>query len=129
LVALFFFASTDRFSLWLYQVEAEIANLSEQAAKKELSYSDFLDELLALEVHSKTEKHLTNARQLSGTPPKCLLVPIDQGAQTLVMVRLSENPPRVTERGRKQVHPLGLSPIHSVVCPKSTCACSPGPVS
>jgi DNA replication protein DnaC len=45
--------------LRLYQVEAELASLLEQAAKKDLSYSDFLDELLALEVRSKTEKHLT----------------------------------------------------------------------
>ena len=45
--------------LSLYQVEAELATLLEQAAKKDLAYSDFLDELLALEVRSKTEKHLS----------------------------------------------------------------------
>jgi DNA replication protein DnaC len=45
--------------LKLYQVETELATLLEQASKKELSYSDFLDELLALEVQSKTQKHLT----------------------------------------------------------------------
>ncbi|MFQ5793233.1 MAG: ATP-binding protein, partial [Acidobacteriota bacterium] len=45
--------------LRLYQVEAELPNLLEQAAKKEASYSDFLDEILALEVQSKSQKHLT----------------------------------------------------------------------
>jgi len=45
--------------LRLYQVEAELSGLLEQAAKKDMSYSDFLDELLGLEVRSKTEKHLT----------------------------------------------------------------------
>lgn len=45
--------------LRLYQVEAELPTLLEQAAKKELSYSDFLDDLLAVEIRSKSEKHLT----------------------------------------------------------------------
>lgn len=45
--------------LRLYQVETELSTLLEQAAKKDVSYSDFLDELLALEVRSKTQKHLT----------------------------------------------------------------------
>ena len=52
--------------LRLYQVEKEPAALSGRegtyrtpgtGAKRELSYADFLDELLALEVGSKTEKH------------------------------------------------------------------------
>jgi len=41
----------------LYQVEKELTARLEQAAKSELSYADFLDQLLALEVGSKTEKH------------------------------------------------------------------------
>lgn len=45
--------------LKLYQVQAELPTLLEQAAKKEIPYSDFLDEILSLEVRSKTEKHLT----------------------------------------------------------------------
>jgi DNA replication protein DnaC len=52
--------------LRLYEVEKELTARLEQAAKRELSYADFLDELLALEVGSKTEKHhqmrLTMAR-------------------------------------------------------------------
>jgi len=44
--------------LRLYRVEAELATLLEQAAKRELAYSDFLDELLALEIRAKSEKHL-----------------------------------------------------------------------
>ncbi len=43
--------------LRLYQVEQELTARLEQAAKKELSYADFLDELLALEVGSKTANH------------------------------------------------------------------------
>src|SRR5919108_938523 len=43
--------------LRLYQVEQELTARLEQAAKRELSYADFLDELLALEVGSKTAKH------------------------------------------------------------------------
>ncbi|HSF59792.1 MAG TPA: IS21-like element helper ATPase IstB [Candidatus Binatia bacterium] len=45
--------------LRLYKLEAEISGLLEQAAKKDISYSDLLDELLGLEVRSKSEKHLT----------------------------------------------------------------------
>ena len=44
--------------LRLYRVEAELATLLEQAAKKDVSYSDFLDEVLGLELRSKQEKHL-----------------------------------------------------------------------
>jgi DNA replication protein DnaC len=43
--------------LRLYQVEHELTARLEQAAKKEISYADFLDELLALEVGSKAQKH------------------------------------------------------------------------
>lgn len=44
--------------LRLHRVEAELATLLEQAAKRETSYADFLDEVLALEIRSKQEKHL-----------------------------------------------------------------------
>lgn len=44
--------------LRLYQIEAELPTLLEQAAKQEQAYSDFLDELLAREVGAKREKHL-----------------------------------------------------------------------
>src|ERR1700751_276814 len=43
--------------LRLYQVENELTARLEQAAKKEVSYADFLDELLVLEVGSKAQKH------------------------------------------------------------------------
>ena len=43
--------------LRLFQVEQELTARLEQAAKRELSYADFLDELLALEVSAKTAKH------------------------------------------------------------------------
>jgi DNA replication protein DnaC len=44
--------------LRLYRLEAELTTLLEQAAKRELGYADFLDELLGLEIRSKAEKHL-----------------------------------------------------------------------
>ena len=43
--------------LRLFQVAQELTARLEQAAKRELSYADFLDELLALEVSAKTQKH------------------------------------------------------------------------
>jgi len=43
--------------LRLYQVEQELSTRLEQAAKQELSYADFLDQLLAGEIDSKTYKH------------------------------------------------------------------------
>ena len=43
--------------LRLFQVAQELTARLEQAAKRELSYADFLDELLALEVGAKTAKH------------------------------------------------------------------------
>src|SRR5271168_3301262 len=43
--------------LRLYQIAQELTTRLEQAAKKELSYADFLDQLLAGEVDAKTHKH------------------------------------------------------------------------
>ena len=43
--------------LRLYQIEQELTTRLEQAAKKELSYADFLDQLFACEVDAKTYKH------------------------------------------------------------------------
>jgi DNA replication protein DnaC len=43
--------------LRLYQVEQELPARLEQAAKQELSYADFLDQLLAGEIDSKTYQH------------------------------------------------------------------------
>jgi DNA replication protein DnaC len=44
--------------LRLHRVGPELATLLEQAAKREVSYADFLDDVLTLEVQSKHEKHL-----------------------------------------------------------------------
>jgi DNA replication protein DnaC len=44
--------------LRLHRVQAELSTLLEQAAKQEVSYADFLDEVLGLELRSKHEKHL-----------------------------------------------------------------------
>jgi DNA replication protein DnaC len=43
--------------LRLYQIEQELTARLEQAAKKEISYADFLDQLLAGELEAKTHKH------------------------------------------------------------------------
>jgi DNA replication protein DnaC len=43
--------------LRLYQVEQELIGRLEQAAKMEVSYADFLDQLLASEIEAKTQKH------------------------------------------------------------------------
>ena len=43
--------------LRLYQIEQELTARLEEAAKKETSYADFLDQLLACEVDAKTHKH------------------------------------------------------------------------
>lgn len=44
--------------LRLHRVGLELSTLLEQAAKRELGYADFLDEVFGLEVRSKQEKHL-----------------------------------------------------------------------
>jgi len=43
--------------LRLYQVEQELTGRLEQAAKMEVSYADFLDQLLTGEIEAKTHKH------------------------------------------------------------------------
>ena len=49
-------AHCDR--LRLHRVQAELSTLLEQAAKRDVGYADFLDEVLGLEIRSKHEKHL-----------------------------------------------------------------------
>jgi DNA replication protein DnaC len=44
--------------LRLHRLESELPTLLEQAAKREVPYTEFLDELLSLEIRSKAEKHL-----------------------------------------------------------------------
>ena len=44
--------------LRLYQLEAELPAVLEQAAKQEISYAAFLDDCLDREVRAKTQKHL-----------------------------------------------------------------------
>ena len=44
-------------SMYAFLIEQELTARLEQAAKKELSYADFLDQLLACEIDSKTHKH------------------------------------------------------------------------
>lgn len=54
--------------LRLYRIEAELTTLLEQAAKRELGYADFLDEILGLEIRSKAEKHLAMRTAMARFP-------------------------------------------------------------
>ncbi len=54
--------------LRLYQIEQELTARLEQAAKKEISYADFLDDLLTLEVGSKSQKHLAMRTAMARFP-------------------------------------------------------------
>jgi DNA replication protein DnaC len=54
--------------LRLYRVEAELTTLLEQAAKREVAYADFLDEVLGLEVRAKAEKHLAMRTAMARFP-------------------------------------------------------------
>jgi len=54
--------------LRLYRVEAELTTLLEQAAKREVGYADFLDDVLALEVRAKSEKHLAMRTAMARFP-------------------------------------------------------------
>jgi len=54
--------------LRLYRIEAELSTLLEQAAKRELAYADFIDEMLGVEVRSKAEKHLAMRTSMARFP-------------------------------------------------------------
>jgi DNA replication protein DnaC len=55
-------------SLGLKAVEARLEGLLEQAAKKETSYAEFLDELLACEVDARRSRYLRARLQLAHLP-------------------------------------------------------------
>jgi len=55
-------------TLGLKAVEARLESLLEQAAKKEPSYADFLDELLACEVDARRSRYLRARLQLAHLP-------------------------------------------------------------
>lgn len=55
-------------SLGLKAIEARLENLLEQASKKEPSYADFLDELLACEVDARRTRYLRARLQLAHLP-------------------------------------------------------------
>jgi DNA replication protein DnaC len=54
--------------LRLYRIEAEITTVLEQAAKRELAYADLVDEMLGLEVRSKSEKNLAMRTAMARLP-------------------------------------------------------------
>ena len=55
-------------SLGLKAIEARVESLLEQASKKESSYADFLDELLACEVDARRIRYLRARLQLAHLP-------------------------------------------------------------
>ena len=55
-------------SLGLKAVEARLEGLLEQAAKKETSYAEFLDALLACEVDARRSRYLRARLQLAHLP-------------------------------------------------------------
>jgi DNA replication protein DnaC len=55
-------------SLGLKAIEARLENLLEQASKKEPSYADFLDELLACEIDARRTRYLRARLQLAHLP-------------------------------------------------------------
>jgi DNA replication protein DnaC len=55
-------------TLGLKAVEARLEGLLEQAAKKETSYAEFLEELLACEVDARRSRYLRARLQLAHLP-------------------------------------------------------------
>jgi DNA replication protein DnaC len=55
-------------SLGFKAVEVRLESLLEQAAKKETSYAEFLDELLACEVDARRSRYLRARLQLAHLP-------------------------------------------------------------
>jgi DNA replication protein DnaC len=74
--------------LRLYQVAQELAARLEQAAKRELSYADFLDQLLALEAGSKTAKHHQMRITMARFPFQKTLASFDFKFQPSIDVKL-----------------------------------------
>jgi DNA replication protein DnaC len=54
--------------LRLFKSRARLEALLQEATSKELSYTDFLDQVLTEEVASKTAKHVTMRTQLARFP-------------------------------------------------------------
>ena len=74
--------------LRLYQVEAELSTLLEQAAKQETSYADFLDTVLSREVRAKTEKHLAMRLAMARFPFQKTLETFDWKFQPSIDVKI-----------------------------------------
>jgi DNA replication protein DnaC len=60
--------TTNLKRLKLYRIEQELSGLLEEAAKKDLAYSDFVDDLLQREVAAKHEKHLAMRTSMARFP-------------------------------------------------------------
>jgi len=74
--------------LRLYQVEAELATLLEQAAKQETSYAEFLEQVLSREVRAKTEKHLAMRLAMARFPFQKTLESFDFKFQPSIDVKV-----------------------------------------
>jgi hypothetical protein len=75
---------TSLTSLGLKAVEARLENLLEQAAKKEPSYAEFLDELLGWEVDARRTRYLRARLQLAHFPFVKTFEQFDFGFQTSI---------------------------------------------
>jgi DNA replication protein DnaC len=74
--------------LRLYQVETDLPTLLEQAAKREVSYANFLDEVLTREVGAKTRKHLAMRVAMARFPFQKTLEGFDFKFQPSINVKL-----------------------------------------
>ncbi len=74
--------------LRLHQVETDLPTLLEQAAKREVSYADFLDEVLTREVGAKTQKHLAMRVAMARFPFQKTLEGFDFKFQPSIDVKL-----------------------------------------
>src|SRR5437879_2152588 len=74
--------------LRLYQVAAELPTLLETAAKKEHSYTEFLDDVLSREVQAKTDKHLAMRLAMARFPFQKTLETFDFKFQPSIDVKL-----------------------------------------
>jgi DNA replication protein DnaC len=70
--------------LKLFQVEERLETLLQEASAQEVTYADFLDQLLAEEVAAKVEKHVTMRTAMARFPYRKTLESFDFGFQPSV---------------------------------------------
>jgi hypothetical protein len=122
--------------LRLYQIEAEVAALLEQAAKRDVSDADFLDEVLGREVGVKTQKHLAMRVAMARFPFPKTLESFDFKFQPSIDAKLvrelatacSITPSPPTSRGRATACARSSRPVCSSPSSAPTTAATPTPL-